>query len=63
MEQLRKELEEFYELGVKTGRQQMMNKMENHYKMGKPVMINGNLYWLKDARQHLVEIMDSLEEK
>ncbi len=50
-----------YEDGVKAGIQQMMNKIQLHCELGKPVMANGELYWLTDSRQHLIDIMDSIE--
>lgn len=51
-----------YELGVQAGIKLMMDKIENHYKQGKPVLANGRLYWMKNDIQHLYEVMDSLED-
>ena len=56
-----KVIENAFCLGVQAGIQQMEDKIQNHCKMGKPVIANGELYFLKDSKQHLVDIMDSLE--
>ncbi len=55
------EVKAAYELGVQAGIKMMMDKIENHYKQGKPVLANGRLYWMKNDIQHLHEVMDSLE--
>lgn len=56
-------IENAFCLGVQAGIQQMEDKIQNHCKMGKPVMANGELYFFKDSKQHLVDIMDSLNKK
>ena len=53
----------FFLLGVEAGRKQMMDHIQHQHSIGKPVEINGELYWLKDSREHLIDIMDSLEER
>lgn len=53
--------DKLFALGKEEGRQQLMNHIEHQYEIGKPVEINGKLYWLKDARQNLCDIMDDLE--
>lgn len=55
------QVKEAYELGVKTGIKMMMDKIENHCELCKPVLANGKLYWMKNDIQHLHEVMDSLE--
>lgn len=55
------EIEKAYNLGVQAGVKQMMDKIEKHCEMGKPVLANDNLYWLKDAKQNLIDIMDDIE--
>lgn len=50
-----------YEVGVNAGVKQIENKIQEHCEMGKPILINGELYWLKDSKQHLIEIIDSLD--
>lgn len=50
-----------YEVGVNAGIKQIENKIQEYCEMGKPILINGELYWLKDSKQHLIEIIDSLE--
>jgi len=46
---------------MEVGRKQLMNHIEHQFELGKPVEINGNLYWLKDAKQNLMDIMDDIE--
>ena len=53
--------EEIFRLGMAVGQEQLMNHIRHQYKMGKPVEINGELFWLKDAHQNLLDIMDDLE--
>lgn len=55
-----KTLQEAFDCGVAAGVKAMMDKMEQHCEMGKPVLCNGNLYWLKDANQNLRDIMDDI---
>ena len=55
------EIETAYKLGVQAGIKMMENKIERQCELGKPILANGNLYWLKDARQNLLDIMDNLE--
>jgi hypothetical protein len=55
--------ERAFELGVKAGIKAMMNKIQNHCKNGKPIIANGDLYWLTDSRQHLQDVMDNIGEK
>lgn len=52
---------EIFRLGMEAGRKQLMNHIESQFELGKPVEINGELYWLKDARQNLMDIMDDIE--
>lgn len=61
IEQRKKELEDAYNRGVEAGIKQMMDKIQKHCELGKPVMANGELYWLKDARQNLIDIMDDID--
>ena len=53
--------EQIFNLGVEAGIKMMENKIERQCERGKPILANGNLYWLKDARQNLIDIMDDLE--
>ena len=53
--------EQIFNLGVQAGIKMMENKIERQCERGKPILANGNLYWLKDARQNLIDIMDDLE--
>ena len=53
--------EQIFNLGVQAGIKMLENKIERQCERGKPILANGNLYWLKDARQNLIDIMDDLE--
>lgn len=53
--------EEIFKLGVLSGRQQLADHIQNQFEIGKPVEINGHLYFLKDAKQNLQDIMDDIE--
>lgn len=50
-----------YKLGVEAGVKQMMDKIQKHCELGKPVLANGELYFFKDARQNLIDIMDDID--
>ena len=50
-----------FDNGVKTGRQQLADHIQRQFELGKPAEINGELYWLRDARQNLWEIIDDIE--
>ena len=52
-----------FNLGVQTGINLMENKIQKHCELGKPVMANGELYWLTDSKEHLNEVMDDLDEE
>jgi hypothetical protein len=52
--------EVLFELGFKAGVQALMDKIERNHSEGKPITANGELYWLKDSRQHLQDVMDSV---
>lgn len=52
---------EIFMLGMEAGRKQLSDHIQHQFEIGKPVEINGELYWLKDARQNLQDIMDDLE--
>ena len=53
--------EQIFNLGVQAGIKMLENKIERQCERGKPILANDNLYWLKDARQNLIDIMDDLE--
>ena len=55
------EIETVYKLGMQAGIKMMENKIERQCELGKPILANDNLYWLKDAKQNLIDIMDDLE--
>ena len=61
MEQQKKEYSEDYFLGFQAGIKQMMDKIQKHCELGKPVLANGELYFFKDARQNLIDIMDDID--
>ena len=52
---------EIFKLGVEIGRKQLADHIVHQFGIGKPVEINGELYWLKDAKQNLMDIMDDIE--
>ena len=53
--------EQIFNLGVQAGIKMTEEKIERQCERGKPILANGNLYWLKDARQNLIDSMDDLE--
>ena len=52
---------EIFKLGMEAGRQQLADHIIHQFEIGKPVEINGELYWLKDAKQNLIDIMDDIQ--
>lgn len=52
---------EIFKLGVAAGRKQLANHIQHQFEIAKPVAINDELYWLKDAKQNLMDIMDDIE--
>lgn len=59
--ELFKLFEKVYMDGVAEGAKQANNRIKEHCKSGKPVLIDGELYFCKDSRQHLIEIMDQID--
>lgn len=53
--------EKIFNLGVEAGIKKIEEKIECQCERGKPILANGNLYWLKDARQNLIDIMDDID--
>lgn len=52
---------DIFRLGMEAGRQQLADHIVHQFEIGKPCEILGNLYWLKDAKQNLQDIMDDVE--
>lgn len=52
---------EIFRLGMEVGRKQVMDHIQHQCSIGKPIEANGELYWLTDSRQHLIDIMDSID--
>lgn len=52
---------EIFKLGVEIGRKQLAEHIIRQFEIGKPAEINGELYWLKDAKQNLQDIMDDIQ--
>lgn len=52
---------ELFRLGMEAGRKQLADHIQHQFEIGKPVEVNGELYWLKDAKQNLIDIMDDIE--
>lgn len=56
-----KEWDEVFNLGVEAGIKQMMDKIQHQCSIGKPILANGELYWLKDCKQNLIDIMEDID--
>ncbi len=54
---------EIFKLGMEVGRKQVMDHIQHQCSIGKPIEANGELYWLTDSRQHLIDIMDSIDKE
>lgn len=52
---------EIYKAGMAAGRKELMDHIIHQYEIGKPVEINGKLFWLRDERQNLLDIMDDIQ--
>lgn len=52
---------EIFKVGMAVGRKQLADHIIHQFEIGKPVELNGELFWLKDARQNLQDIMDDIE--
>lgn len=52
---------EIFRLGMEVGRKQLADHIQHQFEIGKPVAINNELFWLKDAKQNLMDIMDDIE--
>ena len=53
--------EEIFKLGMETGRRQLTDHILHQFSLEKPVELAGELYWLKDARENLSDIMDDID--
>lgn len=53
--------ETIFRLGMEAGQQQLTDHIQHQFEIGKPIEINGDLYWLKDIKQNLIDIMDDIE--
>lgn len=58
---VQKIFDEAYNLGLQAGIKQMMDKIQRHCELGKPVLANGELYFFKTAQENLIDIMDDIE--
>lgn len=63
MEKEKMTYEEAYALGVASGVQQVHNKIKDHCKSGKPLLIGDDLYFIQDSRQHLIEVMNNIDKE
>lgn len=52
---------EIFRFGMAAGRKRLQEHIQHQYELGKPIEIAGNLYWIKDAKQNLMDIMDDIE--
>lgn len=51
----------YISIGMEAGKKQLADHIQYQFEIGKPVEINGKLYWLKDTKQNLQDIMDDIE--
>lgn len=58
---MQKIFDEAYNLGLQAGIKQMMDKIQRHCKLGKPVLANGELYFFKNCKQNLIDIMEDID--
>lgn len=58
---VQKIFDEAYNLGLQAGIKQMMDKIQRHCELGKPVLANGKLYFFKGCRQNLIDIMEDID--
>lgn len=61
MNDMNMENNEIFKAGMEAGRKELADHIRHQFEIGKPVEINGELYWLKDARQNLMDVMDDIE--
>lgn len=57
----KEKLQAMFDLGIEAGIKSMMDKIQRHCELGKPVMANGELYFFKTAQENLIDIMDDIE--
>ena len=50
-----------FQSGMETGCKKLMDHIQHQHKIGKPVEINGELYWMKDSKEHLIDVMCNLD--
>lgn len=60
-EQKTDDRQQIFNAGFQMGMQYMMDKIERQYQLGKPILANDNLYWLKGSKENLRDIMDDIE--
>lgn len=61
MNDMNLENNDIFKAGMEAGRKELGDHIVHQFEIGKPVEINGELYWLKDAKQNLMDIMDDIE--
>ena len=57
----KRKLEDSFNRGVEAGRKQVMDHIQHQCSKNKPIEANGELYWLTDSRQHLIDIMNDID--
>lgn len=60
-EQKTEDRQQIFNVGFQAGIQYMMDKIERQYQLGKPILANNHLYWLKEEIENLHDIMDDIE--
>ena len=58
---VQKIFDEAYNLGLQAGIKQMMDKIQRHCELGKPVLANGELYFFRNCKQNLIDIMEDID--
>ena len=51
---------EIYKAGMAAGQKELMDHIIQQYEAGRPILINDKLFWLRDERQNLQDIMDDI---
>jgi hydroxyethylthiazole kinase-like sugar kinase family protein len=58
MEVIEKENVNTFTLGVTVGIQMMKNKIKSNHEQGKPVLVDDELYYMTDSKEHLKQVME-----
>lgn len=53
--------EAIFRLGMLAGRKQLEDHVIHQFEISKPAEMNGELYWLQDSNQRLLDMIDGME--